>query len=176
MAYLGYVAQKFSPSVNTAYLHLSAVAYHYRLQNRRNITDNVPVKMYLKGLKRQNLDNPVKQAKPMNPEVLSDMRKLLQDNSNLITWRTVWRAHIAFSLMLRWDDISRLTLKDVGPEVRNGKRIYRITLHGGKTVMSGNARKQDRIITGNENDPEACLVKLTDRYSALYNALSTGTQ
>lgn len=65
--------------------------------------------MYMKGLKRQNVEKPVKQAKPMTTDILQDLRKLLKDDKhpNLVTWRTVWRAHLEFGLMLRFDDLKR---------------------------------------------------------------------
>ena len=99
----------------------------------------------------------------MTTEILIDLRKLLKKNPNLVTWRTVWRAHIQFALMLRWDDISRLTTSDLVADIQNGNRIYRMNLHGGKTVMSGAPRKPERILTSNDKDPEACLVRLTER-------------
>ncbi len=45
----------------------------------------------------------------MTVEVLSDLRKLVEPEAapSLTTWRTVWRAHVAFGLLLRFDDIKR---------------------------------------------------------------------
>lgn len=65
--------------------------------------------MYMRGLKRQNVKNPVKRATPMTTEVLGAMRALLDPGKNpsLVTWRTVWRAHVEFGLLLRFDDVRR---------------------------------------------------------------------
>ncbi len=45
----------------------------------------------------------------MTVEVLADLRKLVEPEAspNLMIWRTVWRAHVAFGLLLRFDDIKR---------------------------------------------------------------------
>lgn len=63
----------------------------------------------MKGLKRRNVNKPVKRAKPMTPDVLRDMRKLLEDERKptIVIWRTVLRAHLEFGLLLRFDDIKR---------------------------------------------------------------------
>jgi len=61
----------------------------------------------MKGLKRRNLDVPIKQAKAMTPEVLTLLRELLK-KPTLVIWRTVWCLHAEFELMLRFDDLKRL--------------------------------------------------------------------
>lgn len=103
------MAKKHSSSAATAYSHLSAVAYHYRINGKASITEHVNVSMYLKGLKRRGLKKPVKRATPMTTEILADLRKLVAPERapNLVTWRTVWRIHVEFALMLRFDDVKR---------------------------------------------------------------------
>lgn len=107
VSYLVHVSERFSPSVSTAYTHLSSLAYNYRIHGKSSITEATVVSMYMKGLKRHNIHVPVKQAVPMTVEVLSDLRKLLENDPRLVTWRTVWRAHIEFVLLLRFDDVKR---------------------------------------------------------------------
>ncbi len=109
IAYLVHVSKLHSPSVATAYTHLSAIAYHYRVAGKPSITENISVSLYMKGLKRRNVNKPVKRAKPMTPDVLRDMRKLLEDERKptIVIWRTVLRAHLEFGLLLRFDDIKR---------------------------------------------------------------------
>ncbi len=111
LAYLVHVAHSHSSSVSTAYTHMSAVAYHYRIAGRHSITENVTVQLYMKGLKRRNLSQPVKRANPMTVEILDALRKLVgaDRHPSLVTWRTVWRAHAEFGLLLRFDDIKRYT-------------------------------------------------------------------
>ena len=101
--------KRISPSLSSAYTHLSAIAYFYRINVLTSITENTIVTMFMKGLKRRNLTKVVKRALPMTPAILSDMRKLLlpERQPSLTTWRTVWRAHIEFGLMLRFDDVKR---------------------------------------------------------------------
>jgi hypothetical protein len=90
------------------------------------------------------------------------MRALLSEpNVNLVTWRTVWRAHIEFGLMLRFDDIVRLTVQDLSFESKGESSFIRVNLHGGKTVMSQGKAKNERIITATHND--SCLYTLTKR-------------
>ncbi len=107
IAYLAYVSKKHSGSVSTAYTHISAIAYHYRVAGLPSITENISVSLYMKGLKRRNLNVPVKRAKPMTPEILKDLRGLLEKTPTLVNWRTIWRAHMEFGLLLRFDDIKR---------------------------------------------------------------------
>ncbi len=51
----------------------------------------------------------IDRAEPMTVEVLADLRKLLTPEAqpDLVTWRTVWRAHVSFGLLLRFDDTKR---------------------------------------------------------------------
>ena len=170
-----------SPSVATAYTHISAVAYNYRITGLPSITEHISVTLYMKGLKRRNLNNPIKRAKPMTSEILEDMRRLLDTNPSLVTWRTVWRAHIEFGLLLRFDDIKRyeqlvyqyfhilnnmknnyrLMVSDVSFEQNASGLFARLQLRGGKTVMQENS-KNDRILTAVPQD--SCLYALTKRY------------
>jgi len=83
------------------------VAYYYRLNGLTSISEDLSVKMFMKGLKRRTLHVPVKQAKPMTPEVLRMLRTLLK-NPTLVIWRTIWCLHAEFELMLRFDDLKRL--------------------------------------------------------------------
>lgn len=115
VAYLVHVSERFSPSVSTAYTHLSSLAYHYRIHGKTSVTESTTVTMYMKGLKRRNINVPVKQAVPMTIEVLSDLRQLLDVDPRLVTWRTVWRAHIEFVLLLRFDDVKRFVAHIVIP-------------------------------------------------------------
>ena len=111
ISYLVHVSKVHSPSVSSAYTHLSCVAYHYRIAGKPSITESVSVSLYMKGLKRRNLQVPVKRATPMTPEILADLRKLLDKKQNsLVIWRTVWRVHIQFGLLLRFDDIRRFVV------------------------------------------------------------------
>ncbi len=163
VAYLAFISKRHSNSVSTAYSHLSAVAYYYRINGRNSITENHIVSMYMKGLKRRNLSKPVKRAAPMTIDVLKDMRRLLEpeNNPNLVVWRTVWRAHLEFGLMLRWDDVKRLTTDHISFEENAAGQFARVSLQGGKTIMCGNPGKNDRIIA--PNGGEACLYALTKR-------------
>jgi hypothetical protein len=70
ISYLAYIAKRNSSSVATAYSHLSAIAYHYRIKGKNSITESTTVQMYMRGLKRRNISNPVKRARPMTPEIL----------------------------------------------------------------------------------------------------------
>jgi len=94
-------------TTSTVYGYLSAVAYNYRIQGLPSISEHPSVGMYMKGLKRRNIAVPVKQAKPMTPEVLGALRTLLKDPT-LVIWRTIWCLHVEFELMLRFDDLKRL--------------------------------------------------------------------
>jgi len=87
--------------------------------------------MYMKGLKRRKINGPVKRALAMSKEILRDMRKKLrQDNVNLVTWRTVWRAHVEFALMLRFDDVKRLTRANLSFEENAQGKFIRMKLIG----------------------------------------------
>jgi len=51
----------------------------------------------------------------MTPDVLAKLRELLRPNPTLVQWRTVWRLHVEFELMLRFDDVKRLKVKSPCP-------------------------------------------------------------
>ena len=99
---MSYIRTNHSPGTSTVESHLSSIAYHYRLQGVRSLTEDAQVKMYVRGIKRLNQSIPVKRAKPMTADVLSAMRNLLESKPSLVLWRTVWRAQLEFSLMLRY--------------------------------------------------------------------------
>jgi len=67
----------------------------------------------------------------MTVEILSAMRKLL-DHPDVtpVTWRTVWRAHVEFALMLRYDDVKRLTRKELRFETNKTGDFIRLKLIG----------------------------------------------
>lgn len=94
---------------------------------------------------------------------MQDLRELLSDGKhpNLVTWRTVWRAHIQFGLMLRFDDIIRLTVPDFTFETNKNGPFIRVRLHGGKTIMAVGSSKNERLITPTGNP--SCLYRLTQR-------------
>jgi len=121
----------FSDSVSTAYCHLSSVGYYYRINGKTSITETTSIHMYMKGLKRKHVNTPVARAVPMTKEILRDMRKLLRSGKpNLVLWRTVWRAHIEFTLFLRHDDVKRLTKKELQFEENRTGKFIRIKLIG----------------------------------------------
>lgn len=67
----------------------------------------------------------------MTKEILKDMRKLVNSGTpNLVTWRTVWRAHIEFALFLRHDDVKRLTRKQLSFEENAKGKFIRMKLIG----------------------------------------------
>jgi len=67
----------------------------------------------------------------MTVEILSALRKLLdRSDVNLVTWRTVWRAHVEFVLMLRHDDVKRLTRKEISFESDRTGDFIRLKLVG----------------------------------------------
>jgi len=87
--------------------------------------------MYMKGLKRQHLNDPVARAQPMTKEILGAMRALLKTGQpNLVKWRTIWRAHVEFTLMLRHDDIKRLTRAELTYEENKTGKFIRMKLIG----------------------------------------------
>ena len=102
LSYLAYVNTNYSDGVSTAYTHISAIAFKYRSAGKISPTDDNRVSMFVKGVKRRNQGRKIRRAKPMTLEVLAAMRKVLQDKPNLVKWRTVWRAHLEFFLMLRY--------------------------------------------------------------------------
>jgi len=107
------------------------VGYFYRINGKKSITESTSIHMYMKGLKRKHLNTPVIRANPMTKEILRDMRKLLTDGTpNLVTWRTVWRAHIEFALFLRHDDVKRLTKKQLTFEENAKGKFIRMKLLG----------------------------------------------
>lgn len=96
-----------------------------------SISEAKSVQMYMKGLKRRKINEPVKRALAMSKEILRDMRKKLrQEPVNLVTWRTVWRAHIEFALMLRFDDVKRLTRSNISFEENAQGKFIRLKLIG----------------------------------------------
>ncbi len=54
---MGYLLTSQSDSVATAYRHISAIAFNYRIKGLTSPTEDVRVSMYMKGLKRMNQGN-----------------------------------------------------------------------------------------------------------------------
>jgi len=84
--------------------------FTFSLHGKASISEHTSVTMFMKGIKRRNLNVEVKRAKPMTPDVLAKLRSLLK-NPTLVIWRTVWRLHVEFELMLRFDDVKRLKVR-----------------------------------------------------------------
>jgi len=130
IAYLAYIASTCSDGVSTAYAHLSGIAYNYRLKGLPSVTDSTGVQMYIKGLKRSHAGKTVHRAEPMRPEILAKMREHLRAHPTLVTWRTTWAAHMEFVLMLRFDDLKRLTTNELKFEENKTGRFIRLKLIG----------------------------------------------
>jgi len=138
----------------------------------------------------------VNRAKLMTVEILAKMRELLGPDANLVTWRTVWRAHFEFVLMLRYDDVKRLKREnfifeedETGPYIRvkligkerndienclldNSNTVFYL---GGKTVMYQRKKSNEKLITYNP-ESDGCLYKLTQRYCDFLGAHSGSMQ
>lgn len=100
-------------SVSSVYQHLSSMSYFYRLRGLESPSYSPLVAMFLKGLKRQHLtiSGPASRAKPMTVEILKKLYDYLNESPrSLRIWRTIWRIHLAFYCLLRWDDVCRLTV------------------------------------------------------------------
>ncbi len=100
-------------SYSSVYTHLSSISYHFRLEDLPSPTSGPLVSMYLKGLKRKNVEKRLvtRRAKPLTKEILKKMIDLLysrEKEHSLRVWRTVWRVNLAFYALLRWDDVCRL--------------------------------------------------------------------
>jgi len=114
----------------------------------------------MKGIKRQGLDKPPKQALPLTNEMLAKMRTLLDKRPNVVQWRTIWRAHVEFGLMLRFDDVKRLKVKNVSFETNSEGPFIRLKLEGGKAIMSATKAPERQLVpTGKPG----CLYDLTVR-------------
>lgn len=132
MEYLSIVSE--TGSVNVVYSHLSAISFFHKVELVKSPTEDSAVSMFMKGLKRIELETrPVKvtRARPITPEIIEKLIRLLDEDSNLIVWRTVWRIVVCYYLLYRWNDISRLRMTDV--EYDEGERSYHFKLRGGKT-------------------------------------------
>jgi len=88
--------------------------------------------MYIKGLKRANAGKTVHRAEPMRPQILAKMREKIRQHPSLVTWRTTWAAHMEFVLMLCFDDLKRLTTKELNFEENNTGKFIRLKLIGTK--------------------------------------------
>lgn len=151
--------------------------------------------MYMKGLKRKHINTPVTPALAMSKEILGAMRRLLRNSQpSLVAWRTVWRAHVEFAFMLRHDDVKRLTRSELSfEENKHGKFIRmkligkcdminvsnasnywtHILFLGGKTIMSKQNRKHEKLIT--YTGKESCLYTLTTEYLKFLGAGHRGS-
>jgi len=112
IAFLQHIYDR-SRSVSAVYQHLSSVSFFYRLRGLESPSYSPLVGMYLKGLKRQHLTitGPASRAKPMTVEILKKLYNYLNESPrSLRIWRTIWRIHLAFFCLLRWDDVCRLTV------------------------------------------------------------------
>ncbi len=94
--------------LSRVYTHLSAISHHHKRIGKPSPCDDTQMKMFMKGLKRHDSLKTPKRAKPLTPVILTQLISLLENDSSLVTWRTVWRCVVSFSLFLRWDDVRRL--------------------------------------------------------------------
>ena len=98
-------------SLPVVYSRLSAVSYFYRLKGLVSPSANCSVQMYLKGLKRRQVElhTQVRRAKPLTKTHLRLLNEYLWAHErSLREWRTIWRINLAFYSLLRWDDVMRL--------------------------------------------------------------------
>ena len=159
IAYLSHLHQRKCRQT-TIYQHVSSLAFHYKIEGLVSPTSAPIVSMFMKGLKRTELELKIKpkQAKPMTKEILKRLIAYLYASPRgLRIWRSVWRINTAFYCILRWDDICRLTVTDLycvfinssflvllAIQVRDflvkdceDGKSYEFTLNGGKTLMCG---------------------------------------
>jgi len=68
---------------------------------------------------------------------LAKMREKVRSKRTLVTWRTAWAAHMEFVLMLRFDDLKRLTMKELSFEENENGKFIRLKLIGktNRTVL-----------------------------------------
>lgn len=98
-------------SVPVVYQRLSSVSYFYRLKGLVSPSFSASVQMYMKGLRRCQLERSaqVRRAKPLTKSVLHQLNQYLQAGPRTLRdWRTVWRINLAFYGLLCWDDVMRL--------------------------------------------------------------------
>ncbi len=98
-------------SLPVVYARLSAVSYFYRLRGLASPSVGPTFQMYMKGLKRRQIENSaqVRRAKPLTKTLLHRLNEYLgARDPSLREWRTIWRVNLAFYGLLRWDDVSRL--------------------------------------------------------------------
>jgi len=133
--FLGYLATISEQStVNVVYNHLSAISYYHRIELLPSPSDNEHVTMFMRGLKRIELENapqPVSRAKALTPEVLLKLATLSEQPLSLRNMRTLWRIFVCYFCLLRWDDVKKLRREDVTYDADDN--CYRIKIHPGKT-------------------------------------------
>jgi len=132
---LGYLAMvSESSSVNVVYHHISALNYFHRVELLPAVSDDELVSIFMRGLKRMELEKEppsITRAKPMTPEVLLKLVALVDDGISLKNFRTVWRIFICYYCLLRWDDVRKLNYDDL--EYDPNLRTFTVKLHPGKT-------------------------------------------
>jgi hypothetical protein len=106
MAFLLSISE--NSGVSRVYSFLSAISFFYRRKGLTSPCDDVRVKMFMKGLKREASSQPVKKALPLTLEILEKAVLSLDTDDSLVRWRTVWRMVITFSCFMRFDDLIRL--------------------------------------------------------------------
>lgn len=97
---------------------MSAVSYFYQLRGLVSPSTGPVVRMYLRGLKRRQLEtgSSIRRAKPLTKEnMMCVVDYLMTGDRSLRDWRTVWRMNLAF---YGWDDVSRLLVSSIVEFIR----------------------------------------------------------
>jgi len=135
---LGYLATiSETSSVNVVYHHLSAINYFHRVELLPAVTDDELVGIFMKGLKRMELEKEppaITRAKPMTPDILLKLAALVDGDITLRNFRTIWRIFVCYYCLLRWDDVRKLRSEDL--EYDPEAKTIRVKIHPGKTGNS----------------------------------------
>ena len=120
------------------------------------------VKRALGGFKRRTTQTAVQQARPLTHEILEQVAGVLRDErESFVAWRTVWRMSMSFYGMLRWDEVSKLTVADI----RMTEERMTVFIKRSKTdQLSRGASVEIHGHVGAEELSLTCPIRLTKQY------------
>ena len=141
----------------------AAIAYEHKLRFHVSPTEHPTLKLLMKSIRR-HLTLPRSPVTPLNLNHLEKLNKHLRETtpeSDLITWRTVWRLNVEYYTLSRFSEVNQLKTTDLS-FVKNPSPSINILIRKSKTDQIGLG--ETRTLYSVLDTPNLCPVRLTKQY------------
>lgn len=110
-------------SVPTIEKSLAAISFEHKKFFMDSPTLNSGVKLVLEGVRREHA-KPSRQVKPFTLGVISKAVSLLSSTDSIMVWRTVWRMTVGLFAMLRFSEVTRISMEHIFFSDDGNMRLY----------------------------------------------------